>query len=78
MVSRDNQYPLDKIVELDEGFFESLDADKDKDEKGEKKKRGRGSQKQSTVLVMATTVRDFKSRKMKWKFALYFQMDGFP
>jgi hypothetical protein len=63
MGSRDNQYPLDKIVELDEGFFESVDTEKSKGEKDEKKKRGRGSQKQSTVLVMASTVHDFKTEK---------------
>lgn len=60
MGSRDGKYQLDKIVELDEGFFESVDTEKE--EKDEKKKRGRGSQKQSTVMVMASTVHDFNTR----------------
>jgi hypothetical protein len=34
MGSRDSKYQLDKIVELDEGFFESVDTEKaEKDEK---------------------------------------------
>ena len=53
MGSRDSKYKLDKIVELDEGFFESVDTEKDDDEKSTPKKRGRGSQKQTTVMVMA-------------------------
>jgi hypothetical protein len=61
MGSRDSKYQLDKIVELDEGFFESVDTEKE--EKGEKKKRGRGSQKQSTVMVMASTIHDFNTKK---------------
>jgi hypothetical protein len=60
---RDGQYPINKIVELDEGFFESVDTEKEKDKKDEKKKRGRGSQKQSTVMVMASTVHDFNTTK---------------
>lgn len=61
MGARDGQYPINKIVELDEGFFESVDTDKSaEDRKGEKKKRGRGSQKQSAVMVMASTVHDFR------------------
>jgi len=63
MGSRDSKYQLDKIVELDEGFFESVDTEKDEDEKVEPKKRGRGSQKQSTVMVMASTVHDFGNLK---------------
>jgi len=61
MGSRDSKYQLDKIVELDEGFFESVDTKKD--DKDEKKKRGRGSQKQSTVMVMASTIHDFNTKK---------------
>ena len=53
---RDNNYKLDKIVELDERFFTSVDTEKDPDEPCEPLKRGRGSQKQSTVMVMASTV----------------------
>jgi transposase-like protein/DNA-directed RNA polymerase subunit RPC12/RpoP len=53
---RDQEYQLDKIVELDEGFFESVDTEKSKeDEKDEKLKRGRGSQRQTKVIVMAST-----------------------
>jgi hypothetical protein len=53
---RDSQYSLDKVVELDEGFFESVNTERKDDDKSEKKKRGRGSQKQSKVLVMASTI----------------------
>lgn len=60
---RDSQYKLDKIVELDEGFFESVDTEKDEEEKAVPKKRGRGSQKQTTVMVMASTVHDFGNLK---------------
>lgn len=41
---RDQKYKLDRIVELDEGFFESVDTEKTKEERDEKLKRGRGSQ----------------------------------
>jgi transposase-like protein len=60
---RDVQYSIDKIVELDEGFFESVDTEKEKEDKDNKKKRGRGSQKQSTVIVMASTIHDFNARR---------------
>lgn len=63
MGSRDSKYKLDKIVELDEGFFESVDTEREKDEKSEPRKRGRGSQKQRKVLVMASTVHDFGTIK---------------
>ena len=63
MGSRDSKYKLDKIVELDEAFFESVDTEKDNETKSNPKKRGRGSQKQSTVMVMASTVHDFKKTK---------------
>lgn len=63
MGSRDSKYKLDKIVELDEGFFESVDTEKDGDEKSKPKKRGRGSQKQRKVLVMASTVHGFSKTK---------------
>lgn len=43
MGTRDSMYQLDKIVELDEGLFESVDTEKDDDEKSVQKKRGRGS-----------------------------------
>jgi hypothetical protein len=63
MGSRDSKYQLDKIVELDEGFFETVDTEKDDDEKSTPKKRGRGSQKQTTVMVMASTVHVFNKIK---------------
>lgn len=72
MGTRDGKYPINKIVELDEGFFESVDTEKDPDErKNETRKRGRGSQKQSPVMVMASTVHHFSSvrkRKKPTKF----------
>jgi hypothetical protein len=59
---RDGQYKLNDIVELDEGFFTSVDTESDKDD-DEKKKRGRGSQSKSTVMVMASTSVDKTSNK---------------
>ena len=53
MGHRDSRYQLTDIVELDEGFFESVNTDKKDDT--EKRKRGRGSQKQSKVIVMSST-----------------------
>lgn len=47
---RDDQYDLEGEMELDEGFFATVDRDYDKNEP---LKRGRGSQKQTTVLVIA-------------------------
>lgn len=46
---RDDTYQLTDTIELDEGFFETVNRDKDKEEPN---KRGRGSQKQAKVLVM--------------------------
>ena len=46
---RDNEYQLTDSIELDEGFFETVNTNLSKEEKN---KRGRGSQKQTTVLVM--------------------------
>ena len=57
---RDSNYKLDKIVELDEGFFTSVDTEKGTDETKKPLKRGRGSQKQSTVMVMASTVNNIE------------------
>lgn len=68
---RDGNYTLDKIVELDEGFFESVDTEQTKEESNQKRKRGRGSQKQSKVLVMASTVHPLKApekHKKRTKF----------
>jgi len=47
---RNEQYTLCGEVELDEGFFKTIDPDLDK---SEPLKRGRGSQKQTSVLVSA-------------------------
>ena len=68
---RDGEYQLDKIVELDEGFFESVDTEKSDEQKNEKRKRGRGSQKQSKVIVMASTIHPLKApekHKKRTKF----------
>lgn len=64
---RDSQYQLDKVVELDEGFFTSVDTDSEKKGVNEKKKRGRGSQSKSTVLVMASTSYDTTPSKKNQK-----------
>jgi len=45
---RDDEYTLDNQVELDEGFFETVNIGRDY---SKKLKRGRGSEKQTTVLV---------------------------
>ena len=67
----DGEYQLDKIVELVEGFFESVDTDQSDQQKQEKRKRGRGSQKQSKVMVMASTIHPLKApekHKKRTKF----------
>jgi transposase-like protein len=64
---RDSQYQLDQIVELDEGFFSSVDTEESKDDKDDKKKRGRGSQSKSTVMVMASTSYDTYPKKKNQK-----------
>jgi len=46
---RDDEYQLTESIELDEGFFETVNRNLSKEEVN---KRGRGSQKQTTVLVM--------------------------
>lgn len=48
MGKRDSRYNLTEYIELDDGFFETVD----KETKNEVLKRGRGSQKQSKVLVL--------------------------
>lgn len=58
---RDSEYKLDRIVELDEGFFESVDTEIRKEDQPTKRKRGRGSQKQSKVIVMASTIHTLKA-----------------
>lgn len=46
---RDAEHQLSNWIELDEGFFETVDINRDKQASN---KRGRGSQKQTKVLVM--------------------------
>ena len=48
MGKRDARYKLTEYIELDDGFFETIDIET----KNEVRKRGRGSQKQSKVLVL--------------------------
>jgi len=60
---RDSNYKLNKIVELDEGFFTSVDTGKDPEGTQKPLKRGRGSQRQSTVMVMASTVYDLENTR---------------
>ena len=52
MGRRDSAYKLSSVVEMDEGFFESVPSQDQRNHTDpEKKKRGRGSQKQAKVLV---------------------------
>jgi DNA-directed RNA polymerase subunit RPC12/RpoP len=53
MGKRDQEYELEGVLELDEGFFSTETEDEEKDKP---LKRGRGSQKKSKVLVMAESV----------------------
>jgi hypothetical protein len=46
---RDDNYVLKDSIEIDEGFFETVNSDEKKEEQN---KRGRGSLKQTKVLVM--------------------------
>ena len=48
MGRRDSRYKLSEFIELDDGFFETVN----RESKEEDRKRGRGSQKQSKVLVL--------------------------
>ena len=61
---RDQAYKLAEEVEVDEGFFTSVDKDRKEEKKdGGKKKRGRGSQGNSKVLVMCETREAKEGRK---------------
>jgi DNA-directed RNA polymerase subunit RPC12/RpoP len=62
---RDDEYSLEKEVELDDGFFETVSITRKKDEP---LKRGRGSQKQTTVLVMAES-KPVEDEKLSEKYA---------
>ena len=55
MGSRDRHYKLDRIVELDEEFFETVDTEADEDKKDKPGKRVRENRKQTAVMVMAST-----------------------
>lgn len=50
---RDSRYKLSEYIEIDEGFFETIDKSVSKDEP---LKRGRGSQKQAKVLVLIESI----------------------
>lgn len=65
MGKRDSRYKLAEFIEIDEGFFETVNTD---NQKHIKTKRGRGSQKQAKVLVLIeSTPIDFKLTKNKNK-----------
>lgn len=64
MGRRDARYKLAEYIELDEGYFETVDVDA----KDEKRKRGRGSQKQSKVLVLIESKPvESKEKDVKYK-----------
>lgn len=62
---RDDRYMLGNEIELDDGFFETVDISRDPNEP---LKRGRGSQRQTTVLVMAES-QEVESTKLDKKYA---------
>ena len=65
MGKRDSRYKLTEFIEIDEGFFETINTDNQKDKK---LKRGRGSQKQAKVLVLIESIPVIeKSKKDKHK-----------
>lgn len=61
---RDDLYLLGNEIELDDGFFETVDIGRDSNEP---LKRGRGSQRQTTVLVMAES-REVESTELNKKY----------
>jgi transposase-like protein len=64
MGKRDARYKLTEYIELDDGFFETVDAET----KDEERKRGRGSQKQSKVLVLIESKPvESKGKDIKYK-----------
>lgn len=62
---RDNRYTLCDEIELDEGFFKTVNIGLDKKER---LKRGRGSQKQTQVVVMAESKALTDQSKFKKKY----------
>ncbi len=63
MGRRDCRYKLTEFIEIDEGFFETIDTATHKDSK---KKRGRGSQKQAKVLVLVES-KPVKEKSKKYE-----------
>jgi DNA-binding XRE family transcriptional regulator len=62
---RDDLYKLGNEIELDDGFFETVDITRDMNKP---LKRGRGSQRQTTVLVMAESREvELTERNKKYK-----------
>ena len=59
---RDGEYKIDGEVELDEGFFETVDVERTGKSEG---KRGRGSEKQAKVMVMAESKKVDQVKKTK-------------
>jgi transposase-like protein len=59
---RDGEYKIDGEVELDEGFFETVDVERTNKSGG---KRGRGSEKQTKVMVMAESKKVDQLKKTK-------------
>ena len=60
MGKRDSRYKLTEFIEIDEGFFETINTDIHKDTK---LKRGRGSQNQAKVLVLIESTPVIKKDK---------------
>lgn len=56
MGSSDSNYKLDRIVELEEGFFDTVDTESNQERRLKPKKRVRGIRKETSVMVMASTV----------------------
>src|ERR1039457_6602694 len=59
---RDGEYKIEGEIELDEGFFETVDVERTTKSEG---KRGRGSEKQTKVMVMAESKKVEQLKKTK-------------
>lgn len=68
MGKSDDQYLLEGMVELDEGFFETAYTPEEDPVSGERKplKRGRGSQRQAKVVVMTSTEKVPKVKQRRY------------
>lgn len=64
MGKRDKKYELKEYIEMDEGFFESVNS-KGTGDDGGPSKRGRGSQRQSKVLVAIESAPVEKGKRKK-------------